>query len=537
MVGRHEPFDLVGGRVRETEDGSATVRTRPSVGCRGDVCPHLRVGDDTVEPVEPVTEPHGLGRLRHATREVDGPAVRRARRRERVGDRSDRLRVDPRDQPTAGVECGGDCVDTERLTVCTTTRVDPDEWEPPARHDRAVGVLRSTPSGCHTVSERWRCRPVTDHLGRRRRRHRDGATALGGPFDRVTDGDDVCGPDRGRPVVTNGPLATPDTFDRPGESCRPVREPTVRGVVGRRDGSVLAALSAELDRLDAVFAAATVAEVQRAVVAVEFERVELPAPVWGVQTRSEPDERAVRERQCRLDVAGGRRCRGVVVGPRRGGVGCPDAVDRPEPRRQQCQRVDTTVVQRPHIEERLRVVVPLCHPTDVGVGVRELYVAETTVCHQPASPALCGVSGCDRRTPQRPLSVAGEFDDRPRSVGVQRQRLLAEDVSVGSEGALDDGGVGSVARQHDHERRRIGREHPVEIRVGGRTERLGDSVGPLGVEITHPGDRQRGVVEAGGVRLRRRPRTDEQTVHTRRTTHADMKPGTSARPDAGVSSD
>jgi len=92
--------------------------------------------------------------------------------------------------------------------------------------------------------------------------------------------------------------------------CEPLDGVDVLVGVRRRlrwDGGVLAAEAAKLNGVDAVVHRAGPREVDRAVVAVQFQPVELPGPVGRVETRSQPDDRAVGELQGRLDVTRYRR--------------------------------------------------------------------------------------------------------------------------------------------------------------------------------------------------------------------------------------
>ena len=122
------------------------------------------------------------------------------------------------------------------------------------------------------------------------------AVPVGGALDRVTDRDDVCGPPRGAlgwsppPDIRGQPL-------RSGEIGRPARRLLEwhRGVRSLRapEGDAMTRLTAQITRI---------VEIQRAVVAVQFEARELPAPMGGVETRRQADQRAVDEFERRFDV-------------------------------------------------------------------------------------------------------------------------------------------------------------------------------------------------------------------------------------------
>jgi hypothetical protein len=92
---------------------------------------------------------------------------------------------------------------------------------------------------------------------------------------------------------------------------------------------------------------ARVGEVERPVVAVKFEAVELAAAVRGVEAGGQPDHGAGGELQRRLDVGGALGPPRLPVGPDVDGVGGPHPVDGAEPRGQERQRVDRAVVERP----------------------------------------------------------------------------------------------------------------------------------------------------------------------------------------------
>ena len=248
---------------------------------------------------------------------------------------------------------------------------------------------------------------------------------------------------------------------------------------------------------------------------MELQSVELPAPVGRVEAGGQPDGRARRERQRRLDVARRRRPALLPLGPNVEGVGDPDAVDGPEPRHQQRERVHRPVVQRADLEERVRAVVPVGDAADVGVRVPQPHRAEPAVGEEPARAALGGRPRRPGRTAEREAAVAGERDEVSGLGGVERERLLRVDVAVGLERGPCHRRVGGVARQVHDERRVDALQR--RLQVGERRAAVvrGERRGALLVEVDDAGERQRTPGQPGGVLRRDRPRPDEQTVHGR----------------------
>jgi len=141
---------------------------------------------------------------------------------------------------------------------------------------------------------------------------------------------------------------------------------------------------------------------------VQFQPVELPAPVGGVEARCQPDDRPGPEFERRFDVAGHRGTPRRPVGPGVYRVGDADPRYWSEPCDQQGERVDAAVVQRPDIEEGVGPVVPVGDSSHVGVGVAQSDGSEPSVGEQLTRPALGGCRRRARRTTQCEAAVASQ---------------------------------------------------------------------------------------------------------------------------------
>ncbi|GAA0192108.1 hypothetical protein GCM10009000_001180 [Halobacterium noricense] len=302
-----------------------------------------------------------------------------------------------------------------------------------------------------------------------------------------------------------------------------------------RRGDGLAVAAADAHRVTVGGHRAGVREVEGTVVAVAFQRVELPAAVVGVQARSQGDDRPVGELDGRLDVRGRLRSAGLPLGPRVDGIGRANPRDGAEPVDQHRQRVHRAVVQRADRQEGVGSIVPLGHPADVGRRVDEPHVAEAAVRQERPGVALGVAVGGDRRAAEREIAVPGERQEAARLRRVERERLLGENVAVGLQTRPSHRRVGGVAREVDDEGGRLRDEHRVEVGVDGGgvgvaparvpvgAERAlvgdigGERLRPFPVEVADGRERQRRGVEPDRVLAGDRAGADEQTIHTRST--------------------
>jgi len=100
---------------------------------------------------------------------------------------------------------------------------------------------------------------------------------------------------------------------------------------------------------------------------------------------------------------------------------------------------------------------------------------------RPAAHALArladgGVVAVGEGNGGEPARLLGELDDPPRGRGVERERLLADDVLAGGQGGLGERDVQVVGRADVHD---------VDLVRGG--ERLGRGIGPVGAELCRGG--------------------------------------------------
>jgi len=190
-------------------------------------------------------------------------------------------------------------------------------------------------------------------------------------------------------------------------------------------------------------------------------------------------------------VARRRRSSVLPLGPDVESVGDANALDGPEPRGQQRERVHRAVVQGSDFEKGVGAVVPVGHAADVGVGVPQSHRAEPTVGEESTRAALGGRSRRPGRTAQSEVAFTGERHQRLRLVGVERERLLRVDVTV----CLQRG------PRHRRRGRRGSSGSPRAARVDRRKRRLqirerravvirGERCSAVRVEVDDAGQRQ-----------------------------------------------